>query len=137
MSHHRLGVEPPNKIRIDGHELRELVANECTRAEMCRRFGCSLRPLRRRLRELGIRLPKSVRPDQRLRARIMDLVAAGLGTAPPIARAMGLSQPRVSRLIKELVGNGLLRAEGRTRDFRVRLNVGWETIDHDGAKGIA
>lgn len=132
-----LGKPPANKITINGHELRELIANECTRAEICRRLRCSLRPVKRKLKELGIRMRRSTYPDPGLRARVMDLVASGLHTAPPIARAMELSQPRVSRLIKELVGRGLLRATGRSRDFRVDLNVEWERIDHDGLVGRA
>jgi hypothetical protein len=120
-----------DRVLLNGHTLRELVWDECTSRQMARLLGCHRSTVFKRLKRLGLRLRRARRPDQTQRARVMDLVAAGVNTCAGVARCLGVTPPRAWRLVRELEVGGLLKMDRpgtNRRDWRIKLNINWDLV---------
>jgi DNA-binding CsgD family transcriptional regulator len=112
---------------------RELVADGYTAAEIAAEVGRGVPAVYHRLHLLGAgRGCGFARCDADLRARVLGLVAAGVGTGAGLAAAVGRSKKCMCELLRRLERDGLVRRSGSGRWRRWRVSGAWTRDDDAG-----
>jgi DNA-binding NarL/FixJ family response regulator len=105
-------------------ELRELVADGYTHAEIGAELGRTRQGIENRVHHIGCGAGRRGRPDAELRATVLALLRAGL-RAKEIAAGIGRHQSCVSRLLSKLAREGLVSRTGRSQSTRWRVTKKW------------
>ncbi len=113
-------------VFIDYDHLREMIDCGYTCMEAAAEFDCCEAWIRRKALAVGLRFPRSNRPDPQIRLDIIDLVAVGYVNCQRIADVRGVSRTATSRIVSQLVAEKVLISTGKGPHRRLAIAVWWK-----------